>query len=281
MNVGGLSKRIIALALVGHIRGGLGYVAILAAVLLSALPGSAVADAAALTALLLPMMVAAGHDKARCGALIAASGVRGQVIPPSIVAARLRAADDRLLRAAGRTRLRSLGYRFCCRGRGHPAAQLSRVEQAQRIEAALDAHHGRIQVVLLAVFHDVHVGVVDLHAVVAVDLHDLVQAFFRGVADDLQAAAVERAFLGAQELQVHHHLTLQRGFQGLGLLELAHGVEPALDVGEPLVHLQRMERGVVPGVFDERLAAFFHLVRGLAVGDLATVPGDHVAHARL
>ena len=86
MNVGGLSRRIInfALALVGHVKGGLGYVAILAACLLSALSGSAVADAAALTALLLPMMVAAGHDKARSGGLIAASGVIGPVIPPSI-----------------------------------------------------------------------------------------------------------------------------------------------------------------------------------------------------
>ncbi len=86
MNVGGLSQRIVnfALALVGHIKGGLGYVAILAAILLSALSGSAVADAAALTALLLPMMVKAGHDKARSGGLIAASGVIGPVIPPSI-----------------------------------------------------------------------------------------------------------------------------------------------------------------------------------------------------
>jgi tripartite ATP-independent transporter DctM subunit len=86
MNVGGLSQRIVnfALALVGHVKGGLGYVAILAACLLSALSGSAVADAAALTALLLPMMVAAGHDKARSGGLIAASGVIGPVIPPSI-----------------------------------------------------------------------------------------------------------------------------------------------------------------------------------------------------
>jgi len=86
MNVGGLSKRIVnfALALVGHVKGGLGYVAIMAAILLSALSGSAVADAAALTALLLPMMVAAGHDKARSGGLIAASGVIGPVIPPSI-----------------------------------------------------------------------------------------------------------------------------------------------------------------------------------------------------
>jgi tripartite ATP-independent transporter DctM subunit len=52
--------------------------------LLSALSGSAVADAAALTALLLPMMVKAGHDKARSGGLIAACGVIGPIIPPSI-----------------------------------------------------------------------------------------------------------------------------------------------------------------------------------------------------
>ena len=86
MNVGGLSQRIVnfALALIGHVKGGLGYVTIMAAILLSALSGSAVADAAALTALLLPMMVQAGHDKARAGGLIAASGVIGPVIPPSI-----------------------------------------------------------------------------------------------------------------------------------------------------------------------------------------------------
>lgn len=86
MNVGGLSRRIVnfALALVGHVRGGLGYVAILAACLLSALSGSAVADAAALTALLLPMMVKAGHSASRSGGLIAASGVIGPIIPPSI-----------------------------------------------------------------------------------------------------------------------------------------------------------------------------------------------------
>ena len=86
MNTGGLSRRIVdfALALVGHIRGGLGYVTIVAACLLSALSGSAVADAAALTALLLPMMVKAGHDKARSGGLIAACGVIGPIIPPSI-----------------------------------------------------------------------------------------------------------------------------------------------------------------------------------------------------
>jgi len=86
MNVGGLSRRIVnlALAVVGHIRGGLGYVTIIAACLLAALSGSAMADAAALTALLLPMMVAAGHDRARSAGLIASAGIIAPVIPPSI-----------------------------------------------------------------------------------------------------------------------------------------------------------------------------------------------------
>jgi len=86
MNVGGLSRRIIQLAmtLVGHRRGGLGYVAILAACLMAALSGSAVADTAALAALLLPMMVSAGHDRARAGGLIASAGIIAPIIPPSI-----------------------------------------------------------------------------------------------------------------------------------------------------------------------------------------------------
>jgi tripartite ATP-independent transporter DctM subunit len=86
MNAGGLSKRIVnvALVLVGHVRGGLGYVTIVAACLLAALSGSAVADAAALSALLLPMMVAAGHDKGRSAGLIASAGIIAPVVPPSI-----------------------------------------------------------------------------------------------------------------------------------------------------------------------------------------------------
>jgi len=86
MNAGGLSRRIVAvaMALVGHIRGGLGYVAILASCILASLSGSAVADAAALSALLVPMMVRAGHDKARSCGLIAAGGIIAPIIPPSI-----------------------------------------------------------------------------------------------------------------------------------------------------------------------------------------------------
>lgn len=86
MNAGGLSRRIVsfALALIGHVRGGLGFVAIMAACMMAALSGSAVADAAALSALLVPMMVGAGHSQARSAGLVSAAGIIGPVIPPSI-----------------------------------------------------------------------------------------------------------------------------------------------------------------------------------------------------
>eukprot|EP01041_Mallomonas_annulata_P014899 gene14899-31638_t len=86
MNAGGLSRRIVnfAMALVGHVRGGLGYVGIMAAVFMAALSGSAVADAAALSALLLPMMVHAGHNKARSAGLLASASIIAPLIPPSI-----------------------------------------------------------------------------------------------------------------------------------------------------------------------------------------------------
>jgi tripartite ATP-independent transporter DctM subunit len=86
MNTGGLSKRIVdvALKLVGHVRGGLGYVTIVASCVLAALSGSAVADAAALATLLYPMMIRAGHNPGRSAGLIAAGGIIGPIIPPSI-----------------------------------------------------------------------------------------------------------------------------------------------------------------------------------------------------
>ena len=86
MNAGGLSRRIIdiALALVGHIKGGLGYVTIFAAIVMASLSGSAIADTAALAALLIPMMKKAGHDVNRSCGLIAAAGILAPVIPPSI-----------------------------------------------------------------------------------------------------------------------------------------------------------------------------------------------------
>jgi tripartite ATP-independent transporter DctM subunit len=86
MNAGGLSRRIVkfALTLVGHVRGGLGYVGIMAAIIMAALSGSAVADAAALSALLLPMMSRAGYDRARSAGLLSAASIIAPIIPPSI-----------------------------------------------------------------------------------------------------------------------------------------------------------------------------------------------------
>jgi tripartite ATP-independent transporter DctM subunit len=86
MNVGGLSRRIVrvAMALVGHLRGCLGYVTIIAACLLASLSGSAVADAAALSVLLVPMMTSAGHKRGQACGLVASGGIIGPIIPPSI-----------------------------------------------------------------------------------------------------------------------------------------------------------------------------------------------------
>lgn len=86
MNAGGLSRRIVnfALALIGHKHGGLGYVAIIAAVIMASLSGSAAADTAALAAILIPMMRDAGYSVPRSAGLIASGGIIAPVIPPSI-----------------------------------------------------------------------------------------------------------------------------------------------------------------------------------------------------
>ncbi|MFA9441121.1 TRAP transporter large permease subunit [Uliginosibacterium sp. sgz301328] len=86
MNAGGMTRRIIAIAMawVGHIRGGLGYVAVIAAVIMASLSGSAVADTAALAAVLLPMMRASNYNVYRAGGLIGAGGIIAPIIPPSI-----------------------------------------------------------------------------------------------------------------------------------------------------------------------------------------------------
>jgi TRAP-type transport system large permease protein len=86
MNAGGLSRRLVdfALALVGHLRGGLGYVAVITAILLASLSGSAVADTAVLASMLIPIMRNAGYDVGRSAGLMAAGGIIAPVIPPSI-----------------------------------------------------------------------------------------------------------------------------------------------------------------------------------------------------
>ena len=86
MNAGGLSRRIVDLPmkLVGHKRGGLGYVAIMAAMIMASLSGSAVADTAAVAAMLIPMMKTTGYPEERSAGLIGAAGIIAPIIPPSI-----------------------------------------------------------------------------------------------------------------------------------------------------------------------------------------------------
>lgn len=86
MNKGGVSKRIIAfaIAMVGHVRGGLGYVAIVASLIFAGLSGSAVADTAALGAILIPIMVEAGYDRAKSAALIASAAIIPPIMPLSV-----------------------------------------------------------------------------------------------------------------------------------------------------------------------------------------------------
>jgi TRAP-type transport system large permease protein len=86
MNAGGLSRRIVAVAmsLVGHVRGGLGYVVIGTGLVFASLSGSAIADTATLAVMLLPMMRKAGYDVGRSAGLMAATGIIAPIIPPSV-----------------------------------------------------------------------------------------------------------------------------------------------------------------------------------------------------
>lgn len=86
MSVGGLAKRLIDLPmkLVGHKAGGLGYVVIIAAVIMASLSGSPAADTAAIAAIMFPMMQRANYNGPSAAGLIASGGIIAPIIPPSI-----------------------------------------------------------------------------------------------------------------------------------------------------------------------------------------------------
>jgi tripartite ATP-independent transporter DctM subunit len=86
MNTGGITRRLIAFsaALVGHIRGGLSHVAVLSAMVFSGVSGSAVADASAIGAALVPAMKKEGYPADYAAAVVAAAATMGPIIPPSI-----------------------------------------------------------------------------------------------------------------------------------------------------------------------------------------------------
>jgi TRAP-type mannitol/chloroaromatic compound transport system permease large subunit len=86
MNTGGITRRLLnfASAAVGHIRGGLSHVAILASMVFSGVSGSAVADASAIGSSMIPAMKDKGYPGAYAAAVVAAASTMGPIIPPSI-----------------------------------------------------------------------------------------------------------------------------------------------------------------------------------------------------
>ncbi len=147
MNAGGLSQRIVrvANALVGHVRGGLGYVAIIAAAVVASISGSAVADSAAVAALLIPMMRKMGYNVPRSAGLIAAGGIIAPVIPPSIalvvfgVAANI--SITKLFLAGivpGILMAVTLSLTWALCARKEPGAQARKFDKAELVRALID-----------------------------------------------------------------------------------------------------------------------------------------------
>ena len=86
MSEGGLSLGIVDFvkSLIGHIRAGLGYVAIVACMIFAGISGAAVADTSAIGSVILPVMKREGFSVEKSTAIVCAAGTIGPIIPPSI-----------------------------------------------------------------------------------------------------------------------------------------------------------------------------------------------------
>jgi C4-dicarboxylate transporter DctM subunit len=86
MEQGGISQRLVQFAknLVGHIRGGLGFVVVVSEMFFSGISGSSIADASAIGSLLLPSMIRAGYTPPRAASIVAAATGMGMMIPPCL-----------------------------------------------------------------------------------------------------------------------------------------------------------------------------------------------------
>ena len=98
MTASGLTGSLLRFAndLVGHIRGGLGHVNVLVSMLFAGISGSALADAAGPSAIVMRLMHRAGYDKSYAGALSAATATIGPIIPPSILMVVYAISDSRV-----------------------------------------------------------------------------------------------------------------------------------------------------------------------------------------
>ena len=86
MNKGGVSNQIVKVAssMIGHVEGGLGYVAIGAALIIASISGSAAADSAALAAVVIPMMRKSNYNVGRSAGLIAGAACIAPILPPAM-----------------------------------------------------------------------------------------------------------------------------------------------------------------------------------------------------
>ncbi|MBS1192501.1 MAG: transporter permease DctM, partial [Nitrospirae bacterium] len=87
METGGISRRLVdlATALVGHLRGGLAHVTVVAEILFSGISGSTTADVAAMGALLIPSMEKAGYGKEEAISIVSAASAMGILVPPCLL----------------------------------------------------------------------------------------------------------------------------------------------------------------------------------------------------
>ena len=85
MEQGGMAKRIVGVAesLIGNVNGSLGLIAVLGCAFFAALSGSGPATTAAIGAVMIPSMIQQRYDPAFGGAIAAAGGALGSLIPPS------------------------------------------------------------------------------------------------------------------------------------------------------------------------------------------------------
>lgn len=86
MGCSGLTPRLLAFAeaLVGHLKGGLGYVTVVASIIFAGVNGSAAADASAVGSIMIPAMKKGGYPDSYAAGLTAGSSLIGPIIPPSI-----------------------------------------------------------------------------------------------------------------------------------------------------------------------------------------------------
>lgn len=86
MSAGGITKRIVdwAKAFVGHVRGGLAFVDIIACMLFGTISGSAIAGTSAIGSLLIPSMKKEGYPASFCAGLTSVASTCCPVIPPSL-----------------------------------------------------------------------------------------------------------------------------------------------------------------------------------------------------